>query len=155
MTLNIFKHNTLPLKQIISEYCKFWNVRFRLFSLERLFEMINNTVIPMNSLLSHYEISLHLSCTLACAQAMGLTLRIAQQLKYFCYIDLLRTHIDDCEARLQDLEHILCLEQFETSMNANKTKQKPILEVNKILNAYFIIVIINMFLLTFTVHNSK
>lgn len=85
---------------------------------EQLFEAMGNVVIPMVGLLSFREILSHMTGALKIAQKFGMTLRIAQYLKYFCYIDLLRLHAENCETRLQDLEHILSLEDFQKSMNS-------------------------------------
>lgn len=70
----------------------------------------------MNSLISYREVSSHLIYGMKVAQMLGMTLRIAEFLKYLCYIDLLRGKIEECEIKLQDLEHILCLENFQKSM---------------------------------------
>ncbi|XP_011501772.1 PREDICTED: uncharacterized protein LOC105365335 [Ceratosolen solmsi marchali] len=103
---------------IIEDDRRFWNVRFHLFACEQMFEVMYSIIIPMNSLLSFRDVSAHLSYGLKVAQSFGMTLRIAQYLKYLCYIDLLRIQTENCEVRLQDLEHILCLEQFNESMKA-------------------------------------
>ncbi|XP_058806087.1 uncharacterized protein LOC131672704 isoform X2 [Phymastichus coffea] len=103
---------------------RFWTVRNLLFVCEQLFEVNINIIIPMVSLLSFREITAHMTFGLTLAQKYGFTLRIAQYLKYFCYIDLLRLHAENCETRLQDLEHILCLENFKKSMNTKFANMK-------------------------------
>ena len=91
-----------------------------------MFEAMCTVAIPMNSLLSYRELSAHLSYGLKFAQKFGLTLRIAQISKYLCYIDLLRLQVEQCESRLQDIEHILCIEDFQMSMKVKLSEQTNI-----------------------------
>ncbi|XP_014203505.1 uncharacterized protein LOC106635853 [Copidosoma floridanum] len=113
----------INLYEIVSEsVIRFWNIKYHLFACEMMFEVLNNVLIPMNCLISYRDTSLHLSMALKLAQKLGISQRIAEILKYLCYIDLLRSQIDSCETHLQDLEHILCLDNFQASM---KTKLQP------------------------------
>lgn len=76
----------------------------------------------MNSLLSFQEISAHLVRRLKSAQILGATIRVAEILKSLCYIDLSRVQLNDCEVKLQGLEHILSIETFKVCTNSNLTK---------------------------------
>ncbi|KAJ8688375.1 hypothetical protein QAD02_024170 [Eretmocerus hayati] len=109
---------------LTQDTCRFWNLRFHLFTCEQLFECMCNVVIPMNSLLSYRETSSHLFYGMKLAQGLGLAMRIAEFLKLLCYIDLLRLKMDDCETKLQDLEHILRLESFQSSMRTEPPSTK-------------------------------
>ncbi|XP_014227311.1 uncharacterized protein LOC106652711 [Trichogramma pretiosum] len=109
-------YSMINLHDILQEPCRFWNIKYFLMGMDQLLETMCTIVIPMNSLLSFREIIAHLTYGLAFAQKHGITLRIAQLLKYHINIDLLRLQIEQCETRLQDLEHILCLENFQKSM---------------------------------------
>ncbi|OXU23863.1 hypothetical protein TSAR_003681 [Trichomalopsis sarcophagae] len=101
------------------ETYRFWNIRFRLYALEQMYEVMCNMTMPMYSLLSYREIFAHLINGLQFAQKSCMTLRIAEYLKYYCYIFLLRGQTEEVETKLQDLEHILCLEKFQASMKFN------------------------------------
>lgn len=85
--------------------------------------------MPIYSLLSYREIFLHLINGLQFAQKSCMTLRIAEFLKYYCYIFLLRGQTEEVEAKLQDLEHILCLEEFQASMKFNHRQAANTLKV--------------------------
>lgn len=76
----------------------------------------------MNSLLSFREIGAHLVRRLRTAQTLGATIRVAEILKSLCYIDLSRTQLNDCEVKLQGLEHILNIETFKASMMNTMSK---------------------------------
>lgn len=71
----------------------------------------------VNHLLSFREISAHLVQRVKLAQSLGAVMRTAEMLKSLCYIDLSRTKLDDCEVKLQGLEHMLNIETFQLSMN--------------------------------------
>jgi hypothetical protein len=136
LTIIQVKCKYYSLKNVsVSDVCRFWNVRFHLFACEQMFEVMYSIIIPMNSLLSFRDVTAHLTYGLKVAQSFGMTLRIAQFLKYFCYIDLLRVQTENCEVRLQDLEHILCLEQFNVSMKA-KFQEDTNVEVKILTNNY-------------------
>jgi len=72
----------------------------------------------VNSLLSFRGISADLVRRLKAAQSLGAVIRTAELLKSLCYIDLSRSQLNDCEVKLQGLEHILDIETFQLSMNA-------------------------------------
>lgn len=69
----------------------------------------------INSLLSFRGISQDLVRRLKSAQSLGAVLRVAELLKSLCYIDLSRSQLDDCEVKLQGLEHMLGLETVQLS----------------------------------------
>ena len=114
-----FVNKYLRYINLFIDVCPFWNIRFQLLSFEQMFEAMCAVAIPMNNLLSYREISAHLSQGLKYAQKFGLTIRIAQISKYLCQIDLFRLQVDQCESRLQDIEHILCIENFHVSVKIN------------------------------------
>ncbi|XP_071871187.1 uncharacterized protein isoform X2 [Bombus fervidus] len=93
-----------------------------LFGFDILFSATINLSLRMNCLLSFQEISAHLVRRLKTAQMLGATIRVAEILKSLCYIDLSRTQLNDCEVKLQGLEHILNIETFKLSMNSNLGK---------------------------------
>ncbi|KAL2751492.1 hypothetical protein V1477_000650 [Vespula maculifrons] len=101
---------------------KWMNSDNYLFSYDILFSSSINMSIQINSLLSFREITAHLVQRLKSAQALGATIRTAEILKSLCFIDLSRSHLDDCEVKLQGLEHILDIETIKLSMS---TKLKP------------------------------
>ncbi|XP_043250248.1 uncharacterized protein LOC122396156 [Colletes gigas] len=94
----------------------------RLFCYDILISATVNLSLRMNSLLSFQEIVAHLVHRLKTSQALGATIRVAEILKSLCYIDLLRSQLNDCEVKLQGLEHILNIETFKASMKSNLTK---------------------------------
>lgn len=83
-----------------------------------LFTTTVNLSVRVNSLLSFREISAHLVRRVKAAQSLGAVIRTAELLKSLCYIDLSRSKLDDCEVKLQGLEHILDIETFQLSMNS-------------------------------------
>ncbi|XP_043509177.1 uncharacterized protein LOC122528276 [Frieseomelitta varia] len=93
-----------------------------LFGFDILLSATVNLSLRMNSLLSFQEISAHLVRRLKSAQILGATIRVAEILKSLCYIDLSRVQLNDCEVKLQGLEHILSIETFKVSTNSNLTK---------------------------------
>ncbi|CAK9811831.1 hypothetical protein ANTPLA_LOCUS7184 [Anthophora plagiata] len=94
----------------------------QLFGFDILLSATVNLSFRMNSLLSFREIGAHLVRRLKTAQTLGATIRVAEVLKSLCYIDLSRAQLNDCEVKLQGLEHILNIETFKLSMNSNRTK---------------------------------
>ncbi|KAL6257939.1 hypothetical protein P5V15_011538 [Pogonomyrmex californicus] len=92
-----------------------------LFSFDVIFTMAINLSIRINSLLSFRGISPDLVRLLKSAQSLGAVLRTAELLKSLCYIDLSRSQLDDCEVKLQGLEHMLNIEAFQLSV-----KSKPV-----------------------------
>ncbi|XP_035723187.1 uncharacterized protein LOC118442097 isoform X1 [Vespa mandarinia] len=96
---------------------KWMNPDNYLFSYDILFSSTINMSIQINSLLSFREITAHLVQRLKSAQALGATIRTAEILKSLCFIDLSRSHLDDCEVKLQGLEHILDIETIKLSMS--------------------------------------
>lgn len=88
------------------------------FSYDVLFTATINLAMRVNHLLSFREISAHLVRRVKSAQSLGAVIRTAELLKSLCYIDLSRTKLDDCEVKLQGLEHILDIETFQLSMNS-------------------------------------
>jgi predicted nucleic-acid-binding protein len=74
--------------------------------------------MKINSLLSSRGISPDLVRRLKAAQSLGAVMRTAELLKALCYIDLSRSQLNDCEVKLQGLEHILDIETFQLSMNS-------------------------------------
>ncbi|XP_014609651.1 PREDICTED: uncharacterized protein LOC106789708 [Polistes canadensis] len=101
---------------------KWMNPDNYLCSYDILFSSTINMSALINSLLSFREITAHLVVQLKLAQALGATLRTAEILKSLCFIDLSRSRLDDCEVKLQGLEHILDTETIKLSMNT-KLKQ--------------------------------
>ncbi|XP_029041075.2 uncharacterized protein LOC114875210 [Osmia bicornis bicornis] len=93
-----------------------------LFGFDILLSATVNLSPRMNSLLSFREIGGHLVRRLKTAQTLGAVARVAEILKAFCYIDLSRSQLSDCEVKLQGLEHILNIETFKASMNSNSAK---------------------------------
>lgn len=93
-----------------------------LFGFDILLSATVNLSPRMNSLLSFREIGGHLVRRLKTAQTLGTVARVAEILKAFCYIDLSRSQLSDCEVKLQGLEHILNIETFKVSMNSNSAK---------------------------------
>lgn len=92
-----------------------------LFSYDVLFTVAVNLSIRINSLLSFRGISPDLVQLLKSAQSLNAMQRTAELLKSLCYIDLSRLKLDDCEVKLQGLEHMLNIETFQLSM-----KSKPV-----------------------------
>lgn len=107
---------------------RFWNVKYHLIECEQMFESLNNIVIPLNSILSYREVTLHLSTSLKIAQKFGTSLRVAELLKLFCYVDLLRSQIDSSEMHLQDLQHILCLSRSQSKFSLKENFNNNIVE---------------------------
>ncbi|XP_011707720.1 PREDICTED: uncharacterized protein LOC105462662 [Wasmannia auropunctata] len=89
-----------------------------LFSYDVLFTMAVNLSIRVNSMLSFRGISPDLVRILKSAQSINAMLRTAELLKLLCYIDLSRLQLDDCEVKLQGLEHMLNIETFQLSMES-------------------------------------
>lgn len=94
-----------------------------LFSYDVVFTTAVNLSMRLNSLLSFRGISPDLVRHLKSAQSLGAVLRVAELLKSLCYIDLSRSQLNDCEVKLQGLEHILAIETFQSSMNVKTVKQ--------------------------------
>ncbi|XP_043279889.1 uncharacterized protein [Venturia canescens] len=91
----------------------------QLYNYEILLDYTNSLTLPMNSLLSYREISAHLVKRLSTAQKLVASLRVAECLKYLCYIDLSRAQLEDCAVKLQGLEHILEIEALEATMQSD------------------------------------
>ncbi|XP_015599868.1 uncharacterized protein LOC107269931 [Cephus cinctus] len=89
-----------------------------LYGYDVLLSSTNRLSLRLNSLLSFKEISAHLIQRLKISQKLGATLRVAECLKNLCFIDLSRMQLDDCEVKLQGLEHILDIESIELSMKS-------------------------------------
>ncbi|XP_014488784.1 PREDICTED: uncharacterized protein LOC106751968 isoform X2 [Dinoponera quadriceps] len=89
-----------------------------LFSYDVLFTATVNLSMRVNHLLSFRDICAHLVRRVKSAQSLGAVMRTAELLKSLCYIDLSRTKLDDCEVKLQGLEHMLDIETFQLSMNS-------------------------------------
>lgn len=89
-----------------------------LFSYDVLFTTAVNLSIRINSLLSFRGISPDLVRLLKSAQNLNAMLRTAELLKSLCYIDLSRLQLEDCEVKLQGLEHMLNIETFQLSMES-------------------------------------
>ncbi|EFN68432.1 hypothetical protein EAG_10405 [Camponotus floridanus] len=85
-----------------------------LFSYDVVFTTAINLAMRINSLLSFRGISPDLVRHLKSAQSLGAVLRVAELLKSLCYIDLSRSQLDDCEVKLQGLEHMLGLETVQS-----------------------------------------
>ncbi|XP_072750211.1 uncharacterized protein [Anoplolepis gracilipes] len=94
-----------------------------LFSCDVLFTTAVNLSMRINSLLSFRGISPDLVRHLKSAQSLGAMLRVGELLKSLCYIDLSRSQLNDCEVKLQGLEHMLGIETFQSSMNVEPVKQ--------------------------------
>lgn len=94
-----------------------------LFNYDVVFTTAVNLSIRINSLLSFRGISPDLVVHLKSAQSLGAVLRVAELLKSLCYIDLSRSQLNDCEVKLQGLEHMLGVETFQSSMNVEPVKQ--------------------------------
>ncbi|XP_011141889.1 uncharacterized protein LOC105184670 isoform X2 [Harpegnathos saltator] len=94
-----------------------------LFSYDVLFTATVNLSLRVNHMLSFREISAHLVQRVKSAQSLGAVMRTAELLKSLCYIDLSRTKLDDCEVKLQGLEHMLDIETFQLSMNAKPNSE--------------------------------
>ncbi|XP_012535924.1 uncharacterized protein LOC118648708 [Monomorium pharaonis] len=97
---------------------KWINQTTYLFSYDILFTTAVNLSIRINSILSFRGISPDLVRLLKSAQSLNAMLRTAELLKSLCYIDLSRSKLDDCEVKLQDLEHMLNIETFQLSMES-------------------------------------
>ncbi|XP_029167569.1 uncharacterized protein LOC114938017 isoform X2 [Nylanderia fulva] len=93
-----------------------------LFSYDVIFTTAVNLSMRVNSLLSFRGISPDLVQHLKSAQSLGAVLRVAELLKSLCYIDLSRSQLNDCEVKLQGLEHMLAIETFQSSMNVKTEK---------------------------------
>ncbi|XP_011860975.1 PREDICTED: uncharacterized protein LOC105558076 [Vollenhovia emeryi] len=89
-----------------------------LFSYDVVFTTAVNLSMRINSLLSFRGISPDLVRLLKSAQSLNVMLRTAELLKLLCYIDLSRLQLDDCEVKLQGLEHMLNIETFQLSMES-------------------------------------
>ncbi|KAK0096376.1 hypothetical protein PV326_005650 [Microctonus aethiopoides] len=100
-----------------------------LYELDILFQFTNHVTLRMNSLISYREICAHLVRRLWIAQKICAPLHVAECLKNLCFIDLSRNEIENCEVKLQGLEHILMIETFEMSRQANFS---PVSDVSKI-----------------------
>ncbi|KAK0161769.1 hypothetical protein PV327_008184 [Microctonus hyperodae] len=90
-----------------------------LYELDILFQFTNHVALRMNNLISYREICAHLVRRLWIAQKICVPLHAAECLKNLCFIDLSRNEIENCEVKLQGLEHILMIETFEMSRQAN------------------------------------
>ncbi|XP_017879014.1 uncharacterized protein LOC108624081 [Ceratina calcarata] len=93
-----------------------------LFTCDIVLSATVNLSLRMNSLLAFREIGAHLVQRLKIAQVLGSTIRVAEVLKSLCYIDLSRVQLNDCEVKLQGLEHILNIEGVKTSMETGRTR---------------------------------
>ncbi|TGZ50751.1 uncharacterized protein [Temnothorax longispinosus] len=93
-----------------------------LFSYDVLFTTGVNLSLRINSLLSFRGISPDLVRLLKSAQSLNAMLRTAELLKSLCYIDLSRLQLDDCEVKLQGLEHMLNIETFQLSMESKSVE---------------------------------
>ena len=108
----------------------------QLFSCDILLTFTNNFALRMNSLLSFREISAHLLRRLTLSHKLVAAMRVAECLKSLCYIDLSREHLEDCEAKLQGLEHILEIEALDlpkkskltSSLNLHAASQSYVVE---------------------------
>jgi len=89
-----------------------------LFNYDVLFNATISLSMKINSLLSSRGISPDLVRRLKSAQSLGAVMRTAELLKTLCYIDLSRSQLNDCEVKLQGLEHVLDMETFQLSMNS-------------------------------------
>ncbi|XP_034935854.1 uncharacterized protein [Chelonus insularis] len=98
----------------------------QLFQLDTAFKFSDHVALRMNNLVAFREISAHLVRRLTMAQKLGSTFHAAECLKNLCYIDLSRNQLDDCEVKLQGLEHMLQLETFEAS---TRRKNSPSINV--------------------------
>ncbi|KAH0546192.1 uncharacterized protein LOC123269029 [Cotesia glomerata] len=93
-----------------------------LYRLDIAMEFTSHMTLRMNSLLSYREISAHLMRRLKVVQKLGSTLHVAEYLKNLCFLDLSRNQLEDCEVKLQGLEHILKLDSFDFG-KATKSKK--------------------------------
>ncbi|XP_057319851.1 uncharacterized protein LOC130664108 [Microplitis mediator] len=93
-----------------------------LYRLDTLFQFTNHISLRMNSLVSYREISAHLSRRLGVVQKLGSVLHVAECLKNLCFIDLSRNQLEDCEVKLQGLEHILKLDVYDFGANTTSSK---------------------------------
>lgn len=93
-----------------------------LYRLDIAMEFTNHITLRMNSLLSYREIAAHLIRRLRVVQKLGSTLHVAECLKNLCFLDLSRNQLEDCEVKLQGLEHILKLDSFDFG-KATKSKK--------------------------------
>lgn len=98
-----------------------------LFSYDVLFNATVNLSMKINSQLSFRGINPDLVRRLKAAQSLGAVMRTAELLKALCYIDLSRSQLNDCEVKLQGLEHILDMETFQLSMNSAPIQTLPAL----------------------------
>lgn len=96
-----------------------------LFSYDVLFTIAVNLSIRINSLLSFRGICPDLARLLKSAQSLNAMLRTAELLKSLCYIDLSRLQLEDCEVKLQGLEHMLNIETFQLSMESKSVETQP------------------------------
>ncbi|XP_012278117.1 uncharacterized protein LOC105698439 [Orussus abietinus] len=90
----------------------------QLYSYDILLSATCNLALRMNALLTFREISMHLVVRLNSAQKLGATLRVAECLKMLCFLDISRARVEDCEVKLQGLEHILGTEDVSPSTNS-------------------------------------
>ncbi|XP_063990961.1 uncharacterized protein LOC135169682 [Diachasmimorpha longicaudata] len=86
-----------------------------LYHLDMLQEISCNIAIRMNALFSFREIVAHLARRLKIYQPKISVIRVAELLKYLCFIDLSRNQLEDCEVKLQGMEYILQMEMAEES----------------------------------------
>lgn len=96
----------------------FTNQMTYLFNCDLIFTSAVNLSIRINSLLSFRGISPDLVLLLKTAQNLNAMMRTAELLKSLCYIDLSRLQLEDCEVKLQGLEHMLNIETFQLSMES-------------------------------------
>ncbi|KYQ48988.1 hypothetical protein ALC60_12044, partial [Trachymyrmex zeteki] len=107
---------------------KWTNRSTYLFSYDTLFTMAVNLSVRINSLLSFRGICPDLVLLLKSAQSLNAMLRTAELLKSLCYIDLSRLQLEDCEVKLQGLEHMLNIETFQLSMES-KPVETPFVQL--------------------------
>ncbi|XP_018398949.1 PREDICTED: uncharacterized protein LOC108776744 [Cyphomyrmex costatus] len=98
---------------------KWTNRSTYLFSYDTLFTVAVNLSIRINNLLSFRGICPDLVLLLKSAQSLSAMLRTAELLKSLCYIDLSRLQLEDCEVKLQGLEHMLNVETFQLSIEVS------------------------------------
>ncbi|XP_066586741.1 uncharacterized protein [Prorops nasuta] len=104
----------------------------QLFNYDVLFSFTVNLSLRMNSLTAFREISVYLHRRLESAQSMGAMIRAAEILKSMCLIDLSRWRLNDCEAKLQGLEHMLNLETFDSSLDVKLLTSMQTLKISPV-----------------------
>uniref|UniRef100_A0A0C9QDY0 ESPL1_1 protein n=1 Tax=Fopius arisanus TaxID=64838 RepID=A0A0C9QDY0_9HYME len=129
----IFGHILYAMLLIDDTAAELKDLVWSLYEMDMVFEVSCNIANRMNALFSYREVTAHLVRRLKVCQPKISVLRVAEILKYLCIIDLSRNQLEDCEVKLQGMEHILQMETFSGFMEREVMK---IPDSSSFLNAF-------------------